>query len=285
MPQPSLISRQYLLIAGLPLIFALLLLGLMLFHPEILVRLGLISYVWYPFLLAMGWAVAVFSHLLGLKSYSRYTGKVFDSTLKLRGPVVLMLVIVGLGFKFVEPPLARFDLTVFVHGEAGPQAIALRNQGALLLDLGADRRRETIGDKGEVRFVGIPNDQRGRTVPVSLEAEGYELVDPKAEVKLSAEIAYLAVRPASLQLSGRVQDEKGRAVPGAKLRLSTYTARSMEDGWFSFKVPSNLPISERTLYVAASGFEPSHLQVTPGANPHTVVLEKQYIEHESTNTQ
>ncbi|WP_176753898.1 carboxypeptidase-like regulatory domain-containing protein [Nitrosomonas mobilis] len=268
---------QYLLVAGLLLIVALLLLGLMLFHAEILVRLGLIGNLWYFMLLAMGLAVAVFSNL-GLKSYSRYTGKVFGGMLELGGPAVLMLVIVGLGFKFVEPPLARFDLTVFVHGEAGPQAIVLRNQGALLLDLGADRRRETIGDKGEVRFVGIPNDQRGRTVPVSLEAEGYELVDPKAGVRLSAETAYLAVRPASLQLSGRVQDEKGRAVPGAKLRLSTYTARSMEDGWFSFKVPSNLPISERTLYVTAPGFEPSHLQITPGANQLTVVLEKEYIE-------
>ena len=284
MPQPSLTIRQYLLGAGLSLIVALLLLGLMLFHAETLVRLGLIGNLWYLTLLAMGLAVAVFSHL-GLKSYSSYTGKVLDGTLKLGGPAVLMLVVVGLGFKFVEPPPTRFDLTVFVHAEAGRQNMVLRNRGALLLDLGADRRRETIGDKGEVRFVGIPTDQRGRTVPVSLEAEGYELVDPKAEVKLSTETAYLAMRPASLQLNGRVQDEKGRAVPGAKLRLSIYTAQSMEDGWFSFRVPSNLPVSERILYVTAPGFEPSHLQVTPGANQLTVVLEKEYIEHESANKQ
>jgi hypothetical protein len=284
MRQPSLTIRQYLLGAGLSLIVALLLLGLMLYHAETLVRLGLIGNLWYLMLLAMGLAVAVFL-FLGFKSYSTYTGKVLNGTLTLGGPAVLMLVVVGLGFKFVEPPLARFDLTVFVHGEAGRQAMVLRNRGALLLDLGADRRRETIGDKGEVRFVGIPADQRGRIVPVTLEAEGYELVDPKTELKLSTEIVYLAVRPASLQLSGRVQDETGRAVPGAKLRLSTYTAQTMEDGWFSFKVPSNLPETERTLYVTAPGFEPSHLQATPGSNPLTVVLQKEYIEHESANKQ
>jgi hypothetical protein len=282
MPQPSLTIRQYFLGAGLSLIVALLLLGLMLYHAETLVRLGLIGNLWYLMLLAMGLAVAVFL-FLGFRSYSTYTGKVLDGTLTLGGPAVLMLLVVGLGFKFVEPPAARFDLTVFVHGEAGPQTMILRNRGALLLDLGADRRRETIGDKGEVRFVGIPTDQRGRTVPVALDAEGYELVDPKSQVKFSAETAYLAVRPASVQLSGRVQDEKGRAVPAAKLRLSSHTAQSAEDGWFSFKVPSDLPVTERTLHVTAPGFESSHLQTTPGSNPLTVVLQKEYIEYESIN--
>lgn len=269
MPQSSLTSRQSLAGAGLGLVVALLLLGLMLYQPGSV----LIANLWYLVLLAMGLAVAAFSHL-GLKSYGTYTGKVFGGTVTLGGPAVVMLIVVILGFQFAPPP-SRFDLTVFVQGEGGRQNMVLRNRGALLLDLGTDRRRETIGDKGEVRFVGIPNDQRGRTVPVSLEAEGYELVDPKAEVKLSTETAYLAVRPASLQLSGRVQDEKGRAVPGAKLRLSTYTTQSMEDGWFSFKVPSDLPMTERTLYVTAPGFESSHLQATPGSNPLTVVLQKE----------
>src|SRR6185437_5459403 len=149
-----------------------------------LVRLGLIGNLWYLMLLAMGLAMAVFL-FLGFKYYSTYNCNVLDGTLTLGGPAVLMLVVVGLGFKFVEPPPARFDLTVFVHGEAERQAMVLRNRGALLLDLGADRRREAIGDKGEVRFVGIPTDQRGRIVPVTLEAEGYELVDPKTELKLS----------------------------------------------------------------------------------------------------
>jgi hypothetical protein len=278
MPKPSLTIRQYLLGAGLSLIVGLLLLGLMLYHAETLVRLRLIGYLWYLMLLAMGLSAAVFL-FLGFKSYSTYTGKVLDGTLTLGGPAVLMLVVVGLGFKFVEPPPARFDLTVFVHGEAGPQALVLRNRGALLLDLGADRRRETIGDKGEVRFIGIPTDQRGRTVPVMLDAEGYELVDPKAQVQLSTDTAYLAIRPASVQLSGLVQDESGNGVPNAHLRLSSYTAQTTEDGWFSFKVPSNLPETERTLYVTAPGYEPYHLQATPGANEINVELNKSSSAH------
>lgn len=273
MPQPSLTIRQYLVGAGLSLIVALLLLGLMLYHAETLVRLGLIGNLWYLMLLAMGLSVAVFL-FLGFKSYSTYTGKVFDGTLTLGGPAVLMLVVVGLGLKFVESPPARFDLAVFVHGEARPQMMVLRNRGALLLDLGTDRRREPIGDKGEVRFVGIPTDQRGRIVPVMLDAEGYELVDPKAQVTLSADTAYLAVRAASVQLSGRVQDEKGNAVPNARLRLARYTAQTTGEGWFSLKVPSNLPETEQTLYVTAPGYEPSHLQATPGANEITVELSK-----------
>jgi hypothetical protein len=272
MSKPSLTIRQYLAGAALALLVTLVLLGLMLYQAKEPGGSGLIGNLWYILLLAMGLAVAVFL-FLGFKSYGTYTGQIFGGTVTLGGPAVLMLIVVGLGFQFAPPP-SRFDLTVFVHGEAGPQAIVLRNHGALLLDLGTDRRRETIGDKGEVRFVGIPTDQRGRTAPVMLEAEGYELSDPKAQVKLSTDTAYLAVRPASVALSGWVQDEKGRGVPSAHLRLSSYTARTTEDGWFSIKVPSDIPVIERTLYVTAPGFEPSHLQATPGANEITIELNR-----------
>lgn len=273
MPQPSLTSSQYLLGAGLALIVGLSLLGLMLFQAETLVRLGLIGHLWFILLLAMGLAVATFV-FLGFKSYASYTGTVLNGTLKLGGPAVVMLGVVGLGFMWVPSPLARFDLTVFVHGEAGNQAMVLRNRGALLLDFGADRRRETIGDKGEVRFVGIPKDQRGKTVSVSLDADGYELVEPSAQVKLSSESVYLAVRPAFLALHGWVLDQDNTPVADAHLRLSSYTAQTTKDGWFSFKVPSNLPVTERTLSVTAPGFEPGRVQATPGSNELTVKLSK-----------
>ncbi|MDO8262099.1 MAG: carboxypeptidase-like regulatory domain-containing protein [Gallionella sp.] len=273
-PKPTITIRGYLLGAGLSLIVALLLLGLMLYQAETLVRLGLIGNLWYIVLLAMGLAVAVFL-FLGLKSYASYTGEVLNGKLELGGPPVVMLVVVVLGFWLVPQPVARFDLTVFVHGEAGRQAMVLRNRGALLLDLGADRRRETIGDKGEVRFVGIPADQRGKTVTVTLDADGYELVEHIAQVKLSAESVYLAARAAPVHLSGLVQDANGKAVAGAQLRLASYTTQTLKDGWFNFDVPSDLPETERTLLITAPGFASWQGQVTPGSNQLSVVLNKE----------
>ena len=203
--RPNITTRQYLLGAGFSLVVALLLLGLMLYKAETLVRLGLIGNFWYFILVTMGMAVAVFL-FLGFKSYASYTGKVLNGKLELSGPPVVMLVVIILGFMLVPKPLARFDLTVFVHGEGGRQDKVLHNLGAFMkrpvmeLDLANDRRREPIGDKGEFRFVGIPNDQLDKTTTITLDADGYELVKPKDQVKLSAESIYVAVRPALVHL-------------------------------------------------------------------------------------
>jgi len=266
--------RTPLIVAAASLIVSLSILAVMLWKAEILVRLGFVGYLWYVLLLLMGLAVAVCLFAL-FESYARYSGKAIDWSLEIGGPAVLMLVVIVLGFLFVPMPSARFDLTVFVHGESGREALALRNRGALLLDLGADRRREAIGDKGEVRFVGIPADQRGNRVPVILEAEGFELAQADAHVTLNSEVAYLKVRAKPLRLVGVVFDDAfGQPLAGARLSLANRTAITDADGRFDFSLPGDLPEHDRTLTITAAGYAAWRGQVTPGGNPLVVQLSR-----------
>ena len=196
-----------------------------------------------------------------------------DGRLELGGPAVLMLVVIVLGFRLVPAPAAAFALTLFVHGEAGRQAQVLRNRGRLFLDLGADRRSEAIGDKGEVRFVGIPADQRGRTVPVAIEAEGYELIRNDTQVKLDTEAAYVAIRARMLHLRGEVFDARNRPLAGARLRIADRTGITDVDGRFDLTLPADLPETERTMTITAPNHVPWRGQVVPGGNPLRVHLD------------
>ena len=265
-------TGQSLAVAGLSLVAGLGLLALMIWKAELLVRMGLVGYLWYVLLLLVGLAAAVFLFSL-FKSYARYSGNVLNGNLKFGGPGVLMLLIILLGFSLVPAPTAKFDFTVFLHGEAGRQSLILRGHPAfLLLDFGADRRREALGDKGEVRFVGIPADQLGRRVPVALEADGYELVESNAQVTLDTEAVYVAVRPKSLKLSGEVFDAAGRPLPGAQVALASHAAKTDANGRFSIALPSNLPDAERTLTITADGYQVWRNDITPGGNPLVVHL-------------
>ena len=271
MKKVSLISAP-LVASAVSLVVGLGLLAVMLWKAEFLVRLGLVGHLWYVLLLVVGLAVAVCVFSL-FRSYARYHGKVLNGTLEIGGPAVLMLVVIALGFYLVPMPPTKFDLTIFVHGDEGRQSLVLRNNGVLVLDFGADRRREKIADKGEARFVGIPADQRGRRVPAALEADGYELVDRNARVALDTESAYLAIRAKLLAISGQVFDSNGNILPGASVTLPQYAATTDANGRFTLTVPSDLAESERTLTITAAAHQPYIGRVTPGGNPLTVRLD------------
>jgi hypothetical protein len=176
-----------------------------------------------------------------------------------------MLLIVILGFKLLPPPASRFDVTVFLNGEAGRQALVLRNQGQLSLDLGADRRIESVGAKGEVRFIGIPNDMRDRRVAIALDADKYELADPNLELKLDQEVFYATVRAKSWRLIGPVSDPEGRPLPQAHVAMAGKSAKTDADGRFELVLPADLPEHERTLTITAAGYETWRAQVCSAA--------------------
>lgn len=260
-----------LLVAAVAAVVGLVLLSAMLWNASMLVRLGLTGYVWYVLLLLLGLAAAVTVFAL-FKSYARYKGRVLNGTLELGGPMVVMLLIIFLGFYLVPPPPQRFDITVFLHAEAGRQAVVLRNSGHLSLDLGADRRTESVGDKGEVRFIGVPIDMRDRKVAVALDANKYELVDPNLEITLNQDAFYAVVRAKPLRLVGMISDAQGRPLAQARASIAGKAALTDIDGRFELVLPADLPDSDRALTISAVGHEPWHAQAVPGGNPLQVRL-------------
>lgn len=258
-----------LLVAAIAAFAGFLLLGIMLWKAGMLVRLGLTGHVWYVLLVPLGLAAALTAFSL-FKSYARYSGKVFNGTIELGGPAVIMLLVLILGFYFVPAPKQRFDLTVFVHGDAGRHSVPLRNQGKVFLDLGADRRSESIGNKGEARFVGIPADMQDRKVTLTLESNDYELADPTAAIDLSQEAIYVAARAKRLHLPGEVSDAQGRPLSQARISIAGFSAHSDVDGRFNLLLPADL--TDRSIIITAPGFEPWRGQATPGGNGMRVRL-------------
>ena len=159
------------LLSAISFLFGVGLLLLLLWNAERLVSLGLVGNLYYIVLLPLGLATAGF--LFGvLRSYARYTGKQFGGTLELGGPIVgFALVVIG-GFYLPKPAAESFDVTVLVRGEKGSHDLVLRNSGMVWMTLGADRRNEKIGDKGQADFKNIPARFRGQEVAISVEADG-----------------------------------------------------------------------------------------------------------------
>lgn len=145
---------------GLALLAAVLLIA----FGNRLVGLGLVNQIHYVLLVALGLAAAVAMR----RSLARYRGKSKLGDLELRGPVVVLALVIGAGMWFA-PGSGSFGVTVFVEGPDAP----LR-QGRVALDLGPDRRVEAIGEKGAAFFSGIPAEFRGREAGVSLEPNGFE---------------------------------------------------------------------------------------------------------------
>jgi hypothetical protein len=188
---------------------------------------------------------------------------------------LLVVAVVILGFVLVlVPNRSAFSVTVFVHGEHGRQDVVLHNQGSIVLDLGANRRKEPIGDKGQAYFPGIPAKFRGQIVKVSVDADGYEVV-PGAEhgIKLDGESLYIGVRALALQLSGFVRDTNGDPVEGATVSFAGHTKPTEKDGSFVLR---NIAKEEDhgEMQVTASGFRTWHASVSAANGTVDVQLKK-----------
>ena len=190
--------------------------------------------------------------------------------MELGGPVVVFALVVIGGFVLV-PNQSAFPVTVYVHGEAGTHDVVLRNAGLVIMDLGPDRRQETIGDKGQVSFSGIPAGFRGQEVPVWVEAEGFEPVDPEQKHRLDGSSLYLCVRRKAALLAGRVQDEAGHPIAGAVVRVRGLSVTTDASGYFEMNLPGD-QTREYSAQVTAPGYQPWQEQVVPNANDITIIL-------------
>lgn len=271
------------LAAAVTLALALAAFTTLLAAPQTWVRLGVVGQVWFVVVLLLGCAIGAGAFQL-TRSYATYSGKVLGGELRIGGPAVLALLVLVLGFKLAPPALQQFDFSVLVQdANQPPNPPATLEPGAKLrLDLGADRREETIGPKGEVRFVAIPATQIGRSVPVSLvDSQRFEIApaasaaaSQASTLTLSAEAVYLSLRPRQLSVPVQVLNEQGQPVPGARWHLPSLNLNGQTDdtGRLRLTLPATLPDTDNELQVQAAGYAPWRGSVTPGAGSLTVQM-------------
>ncbi len=271
--------------AAVALTLALAAFATLLAAPQTWVRWGVVGQVWFLVVLLLGCAVGAGAFQL-TRSYATYKGKVLGGELRIGGPAVLALVVLVLGFKLAPPVSLPFDFSVLVQDASQPPnpPLALEAGAKLRLDLGADRREEAIGPKGEVRFVAIPTTQMGRSVPVSLVGSNKFEIAPNPSstpgqvptITLSAEVAYLSLRPRQLRVPVLVLDEQGNPVLGARWHLPSLKLQGQADdaGRFEMTLPATLLPPENELNVLAPGYGLWRGGATPGAGPLTVQMQQ-----------
>lgn len=126
--------------------------------------------------------------------------KIWDNLGKIGLIISILLGIMGIltyfqGHPEPDPGFAPpLQLTVYVHGEKSKQDIVLENTGKLIVDFGHDRDIEPIGANGRTNFGEISERFLNKEIGLSLEAEGYKLMNPNKEYIYTGDPIYIGVK-------------------------------------------------------------------------------------------
>ena len=231
----------FLLFVGMAVVFSL-------YHD----RLSLISTPVYFFLLvAIGLVAAGF--LFGaLRSHAKYSGKAYNGSVELGGPVVVLAMVVLLGYQF-RPAESFFTTTVNVFTADSTHAPV--KEGKLQIYYGSVRLSKNIDD-GQVVIHDIPADYRGKDMAFVPEVAGYDsrpqtLKMPQTEGTLSL---YLQRIPDSVLITGIVLSKAGKSVDGAELLFADGLTKTVSDAYGNFRI--KIPLkdgSETNLRIYKNG--------------------------------
>lgn len=261
------ISLTFLVLSGAAL-------GVLIWKPDKLTAYGLTGNFYYFALVPLGLSAAVL--LFGvLRSKAYWKGTVYGGVLELGGPVVLFLLVQILGFYLVQNA-STFPLTVYVHGEAGPHEVVLKNSGRVVMRLGLEPRSEPIGADGQAFFPVIPASFRNQSVPVWVESDEFESGgDTKT---LTVPSIDLTVRRKGGKVSGRIEEDKDTfiPIPGAQIRIADLMVKAGPGGEFEMTIPGDHMQSQIDIDVSASGFLPVHTTVIPNSNPAVIKMARQH---------
>ena len=111
-------------------------------------------------------------------------------------------------------------------------------------------------------------------MPVWVEAEGFELVNPSPQHRLTGASIDLVVRRKPGRLAGRVQDTDGRPVANAVVRAGELRVNVDADGHFVLQFLGGSPPDAIEGEVIAPGFETWRGKLTLNAGPAVIMLNR-----------
>lgn len=246
---------------------------LMIVCADRLSRFGLLQQTYYLVLVLMGLTAAGF--LFGvLQSTATWIGKLLGGNLRLSGSVVGAVLVVYGGYCFI-PKATSFPLTVYVHGEGGPQDIVLRRTGRVSLKLGPEIGSELIGENGQAVFPRIPADYRGQQVPGWIESDDYEATISTVTLERNSIDLTVRRKVKHFALSGIVLDGQGNPLPDVHVMLPQYrledTTRS--DGGYIFQVSEGRE-QQVDLVAEKQGYQTKRMSPTLGDPGVIISLQK-----------
>ncbi len=191
--------------------------------------------------------------------------------------VIAVLVTIFLFVKFFLRD-DSMQLTVYVQDASGKPIAELQNKGKVIVDFGNDRRPPLIGETGRTNLGEIPEKFRGETIPIVLEAEGYEPVEPDKKYVLDGKPVYFLVRRDNSlgTIQGIVQTRDGSEFIAGALVMVDHDTTTLTDGLGRFKLvlPEKMHKAEYLLTVKKAGFRESNEMYRPKTTSADIRLEK-----------
>ncbi len=194
-------------------------------------KLNFISGTSYFFML-IPLALASAAFLFGaLRSHAKYTGKMYGGTLELGGPVVVLLLVVGLGYKF-RPQQQSFGFTLNVFSATDTTEVI--NKGNADVFFGTAHWQKNISD-GQAVFSEIPDDYKGKQVTIITSADGFDAKKQTLNVPVNAAAnIYLTKIADSVTIHGLVKDKKGNTIKDAVLVFADGRVKTTSDEYGNF---------------------------------------------------
>jgi hypothetical protein len=107
-----------------------------------------------------------------------------------------------------------------------------------------------------------------------LESDAFELSNPKEKHRLDGSSLYLSVRKRAGHIYGRVQDENGNPLMGAKIDVAGLSTTSDSAGHFELIISGDRLRPQMEVEIAATGYEPAHYTVVPNSEHVVLGLKK-----------
>lgn len=209
--------------------------------------------------------------------------------LQLGGPVVLYLVLLGIGLKWGTdsqgPDDRPFGFTVFLRD--AQKGIVVKEQGVLEITLDNKVEEKKINEEGGADFKGIPALFRGKAVTVEMDVPGWQFENGKnvTSCTLQGNHAVLIIQRTNPEddssegfvLRGYVtlQNSDGQPVPGVTIiAFEGNPAATDKFGRFELVLKNRKPGDNVTLKVAKEGLEVvnrKELTVVLRSNPEAKV--------------
>ena len=177
-----------------------------------------------------------------MKSHAKYSGKVYGGTLELGGPILILVLLVFLGFKFM-PAKELFTLKFTIYGSEDKTVLV--NEGTLKIFLGKPETSRI--ENGYASFTDLDTKFKGKKIDVLATAAGYSNLGQNITIPNNEDVAvelFMKQKPDSLTINGIVINKKGQPVQNLEILFANGMAKDTSDLYGNFK--STLPIKEGT---------------------------------------
>jgi hypothetical protein len=211
---------------------------------------------------------------------ARFSVKLWNWCVGLGGGVALPFIL------FFTNPVGKFkpdncsskqSVTVFVHGKKGKQDMILRQQGYVVMDIGAERKKATINENGEAYFQNL---QVGDNVRLNIDfSEPYKSIYPDSVYNIDEEgRIYLPVALEGIEKVKGIVLYDDKPLEGVTVRIDmseSLSATTDVAGNFVIPIPDSLQNKKYTVWFIKTGFKAISKDAYPQTGiPLSVVMER-----------